>query len=61
MRKYVTPVVQKIEFDYKIQTVQSSCNQLVANETNGVGYSTCEDVGSTPIYVGLDNPAYEPT
>ena len=60
MKAYESPVVYKIEFDYHIQTAKSQCNQLVANETNGVGYSTCEDEGSTPIYVGLDEPAYEP-
>ena len=54
-KNYVTPVIEKITFDYAVQTSQSSCFGSVINVKTDV--STCGE--GTPIYPGwnLKNPA----
>lgn len=53
-RKYVSPVIQKITFDYKLQTaptIPSSCFGSVINVSHGI--TTCDD--GTPSYIGWNS------
>lgn len=57
MRKqYSTPIVEKITFDYKVQTSSASqCYESVMNERPAGGDSrTCES--GTPISMGWTTP-----
>ena len=56
-KKYETPVIDLITFDYTVQTSsasQADCYWFVANlDKNGAMNEVCDGEGSTPSYVAL--------
>lgn len=56
-RMYVAPMVEKIAFDYKVQTSGSTttCFESVMNERPTDGNST-QCVGGTPTSFGWNDP-----
>lgn len=51
-KEYVTPVIEKIIFDYKVQTNGSNCFGSVMN----VATSESECGEGSPVYVGWNSP-----
>jgi hypothetical protein len=52
-KRYVTPVVEKVTFDYKVQTSSGSsgCFGSVINVSHGI--TLCDE--GTPTYIGWNN------
>ena len=55
-RQYTTPVVEKVVFDYKVQTISTTpCFELISNEhAPGDPSTTC--TGGTPVSLGWNDP-----
>ena len=57
MKKYEKPVIERLTFDYTIQTSgasQEECYWFVANlDKNGEMNEVCDGLGSTPVYTAL--------